>query len=196
MASAVYCMFSGPHDVIHTYACVWLRLFRSGSRTDVPKRGGWSSWAHWAPGGTRFSGARGEWGRWVTGWSLGSSSPTDPSPTMEVWLLNIFFFDTLNFSLVLTDNVLAKHWIVKNLFCIICYFLLAGHFFLMFCLICHYPIAGELFRSMPLFKDNQWVESTLGLSTFNRLRCFHTILNVKWVHNVKNKMYEQAVKMM
>ncbi len=64
------------------YMCVC--VFRSGSRTDVPKRGAWSSWARWAPGGTRFSGARGGWGRWWTGWSPGSWSPTGPSPTTEV----------------------------------------------------------------------------------------------------------------
>lgn len=123
------------------------------------------------------------------GWPVGAWGAHPQRTLLLLWrygcLIFSFFFDTLNFNLVLTDNVLAKHWIVKNLFCIIRYFLLAGHFFLMFCLICHYPIPGELFRSMPLFKDDQWVESTLGLSTFNRLRCFHTILNVKWVHNVK-----------
>lgn len=79
MALVAYCMFC---RVTQSDPCMCVS--RSGSRTVVPKRGAWSSWARWAPGGTRFSGARGGWGRWWTDWSPGSSSPTGPSLTMEV----------------------------------------------------------------------------------------------------------------
>lgn len=71
---------------------------RSGSRIDVPKRDAWNSWARWAPGGTRFSGAREGWGRWWTGWSPGSCSPTGPSPTMEVWEIYMYIRICLHFN--------------------------------------------------------------------------------------------------
>lgn len=45
-----------------------LVCFRSGSRTEDPKNGEWSSWVLWAPDGMPSSGARGGWGRWEAGW--------------------------------------------------------------------------------------------------------------------------------
>lgn len=50
-----------------------LVCFRSGSRTEDPKNGEWSSWVLWAPDGMPSSGARGGWGRWEAGWKTQTS---------------------------------------------------------------------------------------------------------------------------
>lgn len=49
----------------------------------------------------------------MTGWSQASSSPTDPSPTMEVCIINVSSFSVFDARLHLDEN-LAHNGLAEN----------------------------------------------------------------------------------